>query len=312
LTGAKVFRVIESFDEWTEAEDPPPSWRPRKTSPIPYSQLFYGRRVQFRKELRTVYLCSPQQITFWGEPRLAAKLVPPHTKVQQGNGIHAYRTLRQAVAAWGDLDHKVDHPGEHAAYAIVRPDGDMAIGEFGWVAAAATIIRIYLAPSDYLSYARILYDRYRVPVEVLPVSLRQVTIPEPEDPPVFQVWNRRYGPESGAYLIWKGDRWKLRLPRSVRRPANLALWDADVAAIGALRLALRMTRKDRGRLGGLAHGKALRLGAVALSGAAVAHPTICQRCGELLPSARQAWSHCRTGKPGRPARANSSLNRHKV
>lgn len=29
-------------------------------------------------------------------------------------------------------------------------------------------------------------------------------------------------------------------------------------------------------------------------------PTKCERCGELQPSARAAWIHCRTGQAGRP------------
>jgi hypothetical protein len=58
----------------------------------------------------------------------------------------------------------------------------------------------------------------------------------------------------------------------------------------------------RGRKGGLARGESLRAGLVPLSGAAVAKPTKCPRCGEDQPSARIAWMHCRTGKAGRPVK----------
>ena len=48
-----------------------------------------------------------------------------------------------------------------------------------------------------------------------------------------------------------------------------------------------------GRKGGLARGAGLRAGTIALSGAAVPIPTACIRCGEVQPSARAAWVHCR-------------------
>ena len=48
-----------------------------------------------------------------------------------------------------------------------------------------------------------------------------------------------------------------------------------------------------GRLGGKARGKKLRAGLVPVSGAAVPKPTPCPRCGEVQPSARAAWVHCR-------------------
>ena len=54
-----------------------------------------------------------------------------------------------------------------------------------------------------------------------------------------------------------------------------------------------------GRKGGKAKGKLVRAGEIAVSGAAVPIPTPCPRCGETMPSARQAWRHCR-GPVGRP------------
>lgn len=55
-----------------------------------------------------------------------------------------------------------------------------------------------------------------------------------------------------------------------------------------------------GRLGGKARGEKLRAGLVAISGAAVPKETACVRCGQVQPSAREAWRHCRAPKPGRP------------
>jgi hypothetical protein len=57
-----------------------------------------------------------------------------------------------------------------------------------------------------------------------------------------------------------------------------------------------MTVAEAGRRGGIARGKALRAGTTPLSGAAVAKPTPCPRCGKTQPSARIAWMHCRKPK----------------
>jgi hypothetical protein len=54
-----------------------------------------------------------------------------------------------------------------------------------------------------------------------------------------------------------------------------------------------MTVAEAGRRGGIKRGEGLRAGTVELSGAAVAKPTVCPRCGKTQPSARAAWVHCR-------------------
>jgi len=53
-----------------------------------------------------------------------------------------------------------------------------------------------------------------------------------------------------------------------------------------------------GAKGGKARGVELRARRVPVTGAAVPKETPCARCGEILPSARQAWRHCRAEKPG--------------
>lgn len=216
------------------------------------------------------------------------------------HGIHAYRNLRAAVSAGKDFAQQWDHPQENAAYAILRPEGQTVIGEYGWVAEAATIVRIYLMPSDYLEHARQLYDRYRAPVQLLPSRLRE-PVQRCVDTPTLDIFNLRYGPESGASL-WRTPRGKLSLhvPRRLHKPANLVLWDPVIAALGELGRPHVLTARERGRLGGLARGKALQRKEVPCSGAARPLPTMCLRCCELLQSAREAWRHCRTGKPGRP------------
>jgi len=60
-----------------------------------------------------------------------------------------------------------------------------------------------------------------------------------------------------------------------------------------MKKASEMSVSEAGRLGGIARGKGLRSGKVELSGAAVAKPTVCPRCGNEQPSARAAWMHCR-------------------
>lgn len=317
MTGAKVLRIYEAYGPGVVSlSSLPPSKRPISStgSSVPLSALYYGHGKQYRvcQELLAVYLQSPQQGTLWPEPQLVAKLSAYKKRIGPQNGIHAYHNLRAAVAANYHPAHQNDHPGKQAVYAIVRPEGKVAVGEYGWVAESATIVRIFLLPESYLRFARDLYDRYRVPVEPLPRSLREFRPDEPVDSlnkgvPVFGCWNRRYGPESGAKIWWcpyfhAAAKWQIVLPRAVRRPANIAVWDPVMAAWGEARQAAlrRMTAQDWGRIGGLARARAFRRGEVAVSGAAVARATVCPRCGKCLPSARQAWRHCRTGKAGRP------------
>lgn len=57
-----------------------------------------------------------------------------------------------------------------------------------------------------------------------------------------------------------------------------------------------MTVSQMARLGGLAKAKLVKSGKVPAAGAAVPKPTVCPRCGETQPSARQAWVHCRVPK----------------
>jgi len=50
-----------------------------------------------------------------------------------------------------------------------------------------------------------------------------------------------------------------------------------------------------GRRGGIARGVSLRAGTTPVTGAAAKppKPTPCARCGEVQPSSRAAWRHCR-------------------
>lgn len=145
-------------------------------------------------------LISPAQKTRWTGPRIKADR-PPVTGEEHG-GIHAYRTLRAAVAAVASAEHRRDVPDTtQRSYAIVRPDGETVVGEHGWTAEAATIVRVFLPPALYTEYARGLYDRYRVPVNVLPRNLQTPTPPQrtymhqnqcptPGRTPAGEVWLR--------------------------------------------------------------------------------------------------------------------------
>jgi len=134
-------------------------------------------------------LSSPQQLTPWLKSRVEADRAPAvSSQVTNPGGIHAYRNLRMAVAATRDRARDVP---DGAVYAIVRPDGETIIGEHGWTAAAATIIRIFVPPALYPYCSRALYERYRVPVDVLPRSLRSQT-----------------ETETGTRRLPKTDRWR--------------------------------------------------------------------------------------------------------
>jgi len=122
-----------------------------------------GAKV-FRLEGDT--LLSPMQLVPWHTATLVG-LCPDGPRPGEC-GIHAYPNLRAAVDAQFSQDQRFYHLGKDAIYAIVRPEGDTIVGEYGWVSESAEIIRIFLPQHLYAGLARALYDRYRVPVAVLP------------------------------------------------------------------------------------------------------------------------------------------------
>jgi hypothetical protein len=135
-----------------------------------------AKAFSLRGTIHGPMLFSPAMETPWLESRMVARYIgdfgpkDPDLLQPAGRGIHCYRNLRTAIAAQFDSDEnqRTKHPGKDAAYAIVRPEGDTIIGEHGWVSEAAVIVRIFLPRHLYAAHARALYDRYRVPVELLP------------------------------------------------------------------------------------------------------------------------------------------------
>lgn len=136
-------------------------------------------------------LASPFRGISWPSATLVADAPPEYIAAVDAwprpeihAGIHAYRTLRAAVAARYTPGQSDSIPDEWmTAYAILQASGEAILGTIGWTAAAATIVRIFLPPALYARYARDLYDRYRVPVVVLPRSLALPPAPTPAAAP---------------------------------------------------------------------------------------------------------------------------------
>ncbi|PWT71383.1 MAG: hypothetical protein C5B60_10985 [Chloroflexi bacterium] len=194
-------------------------------------------------------LYSPMVGTCWRAARKHAKL--NKDKVEPKSGIHAYRRLRDAVHAQRVSDQCENHPERDAAYAIVVPEGRTVIGQIGWVAESAVIRRIFLPRHLYVIHARGLYQRYRVPIEVLPDSLLRSHSPPLDDlldkplpislsetqlklarafgltpdqyrkalvskhlenePRLTTALRLRYGPDVGAKVTWSAFTGRLRL-----------------------------------------------------------------------------------------------------
>jgi hypothetical protein len=220
----------------------------------------------------SVVLRSPSQGTIWTTSRLAAAepaAAEPTPPTPALHGIHAYRSLRAAVsAARTEAWRQSCVPTIFArAYAIVRPEGATVIGERGWCAAAATIVRIYLPAWTYPLYARELYDAYRVPVEPLPRSLttpeptptllertrassRTAPAPEPTPTPLERALNMRYAPDPNhpgcpAQLVRRSDgHVAICAPLLRRSSAGAELVRYDPSSL-ATRLALARSERYR-------------------------------------------------------------------
>jgi hypothetical protein len=219
-------------------------------------------------------LSSPQQGTLWPTAHLEADCRSPQPGA---GGIHAFHNLRQAVAAEHDAWQSRDVPPDDwlRAYAILRAEGAVVVGEHGWVAKAATIVRIFLPLKNYAAQARALYDRYRVPVELLPRSLAQPAVPGvpsavrwatavlkrfgghgeraplpvPGRTPAGQGWLRLMLPGGSIQRTSKGRLQIAKGPIAGYDPRARvpALYDAAFAAhIGSVE-ALRQAREERAR-----------------------------------------------------------------
>ncbi len=69
--------------------------------------------------------------------------------------------------------------------------------------------------------------------------------------------------------------------------------NAAAVALGKLRARKGPAMGEIGRLGGRARAK----------------PTVCPRCGEVQPTARAAWVHCRKARKSKAARGEPKEDR---
>jgi len=134
-------------------------------------------------------LVSPAQYMRW--PIARAETFGPPQPAE--SGIHAYHDLAALQA-----DAITDCQSSDRAIVEVSPDGEIVIGEHGWVAQAATITRIWVPRALYLGCYAALHDRYRVPVEVIRWPWARAPRPTPLDLSAQREWFRAHVGEEYA------------------------------------------------------------------------------------------------------------------
>jgi len=216
-----------------------------------------AKAFSLRGTIHGPMLFSPAMETPWLESRMVAQYIGDDgepTLRPAGRGIHAYRNLKSAIAAQSSSDQyqRSKHPGKDAVYAILRPEGETIIGEHGWVSEAAVIVRIFLPRHLYTDHARALYDRYRVPVELLPRPKWHLPPVLPPPRPAHLWLMAHYAPEVRPRLVRDFDGHLLYLDRRgfpPRHDANLIPYNPAITELYG------PWRKDYGLDYRVTHGK---------------------------------------------------------
>lgn len=191
---------------------------------------------------------SPHAGTVWQTARLVADGRPCAAHGQQ-RGVFAFHSARIAA------DYR-DNNGQ--AIVIVRPEGESVIGERGWTAEAAEIVRIFVPLALYADNARALYDHYRVPVDPMPPSLRRRIYRHEArhwhaNMPAAERWLRLHRPDYTLLRSFGGKLWIRRpaeragVPARMLRAGPVALYDAQFAAQSKALGELQAAREKRER-----------------------------------------------------------------